>query len=86
MQKHVLLILATTISISFTYSQSGRVGIGESNPGSKGSIKGNLSVGSNYSSQQAPANGAIIEGKTSIGIQYQMPAQNYRLMLQMPEF
>lgn len=68
MQKHVLLILATTISISFTYSQSGRVGIGESNPGSKGSIKGNLSVGSNYSSQQAPANGAIIEGKTSIGI------------------
>jgi hypothetical protein len=48
-------------------SQSGRVGIGESSPGSKGSIKGNLSVGSTYSSLPAPADGAIIEGKTGIG-------------------
>ena len=48
-------------------AQSGRVGIGESSPGSKGSIKGNLSVGTNYSSIAAPTNGAIIEGQVGIG-------------------
>lgn len=68
MYKHILLSIATTLVITLSYSQSGRVGIGESSPGSKGSIKGNLSVGSNFSSQQAPADGAIIEGKTGIGV------------------
>jgi hypothetical protein len=47
------------------YSQN--VGIGESNPASKGSIKGNLSVGNNYSTTAAPADGAIIEGNVGIG-------------------
>ena len=47
------------------YSQN--VGLGESNPASKGSIKGNLSVGNNYSTIAAPANGAIIEGNVGIG-------------------
>ncbi|MCO5279719.1 MAG: collagen-like protein [Chitinophagales bacterium] len=67
MHKHILLSIVTTLAITLSYSQSGRVGIGESSPGSKGSIKGNLSVGSNFSSQQAPTDGAIIEGKTAIG-------------------
>jgi len=47
------------------YSQN--IGLGESNPASKGSIKGNLSVGNNYSTTAAPANGAIIEGNVGIG-------------------
>jgi len=59
-----ILLLGST---QFTIAQSGRVGIGESNPGSKGSIKGNLSVGTNYSGVAAPANGAIIEGQVGIG-------------------
>ncbi|MFN8299698.1 MAG: hypothetical protein U0T75_11370 [Chitinophagales bacterium] len=44
------------------------VGIGETNPASKATIKGNLSVGSGYSTTAAPANGAIIEGPVGIGI------------------
>lgn len=67
MKKIFFLSTITLFFVSFSFAQSGRVGIGESNPGSKGSIKGNLSVGNTYSSQQAPTNGAIIEGKTAIG-------------------
>ncbi len=36
-------------------------------PGSKGSIKGNLSVGTNYSQTPAPDDGAIIQGRVGIG-------------------
>jgi hypothetical protein len=61
-----LTCLFNVIALSLV-AQSGRVGIGESSPGSKGSIKGNLSVGSTYSSLPAPPDGAIIEGKTGIG-------------------
>lgn len=61
-----LLTFSILLSVA-AFAQSGRVGIGESSPGSKGSIKGNLSVGSSYSSQPAPTDGAIIEGKTGIG-------------------
>lgn len=65
--KKVFCYLFLLMLWSKSFSQSGRVGIGESNPGSKGSIKGNLSVGTNYSSTSAPANGAIIEGIVGIG-------------------
>ncbi|MFN8294003.1 MAG: hypothetical protein U0T72_09790 [Chitinophagales bacterium] len=72
MYKHYILSTALLLmslfgNISSSSAQSGRVGIGESNPGSKGSIKGNLSVGTNYSSIAAPTNGAIIEGQVGIG-------------------
>ncbi|HRN95420.1 MAG TPA: hypothetical protein PL084_11915, partial [Chitinophagales bacterium] len=67
MKQQVLFSIALTFATTLSYSQSGRVGIGESSPGSKGSIKGNLSVGSSFSSQTAPADGAIIEGKTAVG-------------------
>lgn len=64
---YLVLIISLSIFNLNSFAQSGRVGIGESSPGSKGSIKGNLSVGSSYSSQAAPTDGAIIEGKTGIG-------------------
>ena len=43
------------------------VGIGESNPGSKLSIKGNISIGSGYSNSTAPVDGVIIQGRVGIG-------------------
>ncbi|MBK8658917.1 MAG: hypothetical protein IPN22_08615, partial [Bacteroidetes bacterium] len=43
------------------------VGIGETSPASKFSVKGNLSVGNGYSGTAAPANGAIIEGRLGVG-------------------
>ncbi len=43
------------------------VGIGENNPASKATVKGNLSVGSGYSTTAAPSNGAIIQGPVGIG-------------------
>ncbi|MDW8420158.1 MAG: hypothetical protein RML37_12180 [Chitinophagales bacterium] len=46
---YLFLTLCFTVILN---AQTGRVGIGESSPGSKGSIKGNLSVGSSYSSLQ----------------------------------
>ncbi|MDW8273091.1 MAG: hypothetical protein RMJ53_02555, partial [Chitinophagales bacterium] len=65
--KKFLSLNISLILFIYSFSQSGRVGIGESNPGSKGSIKGNLSVGSSYSSVPAPPDGAIIQGRTGIG-------------------
>jgi len=44
------------------------VGIGQSGPASKLDIKGGLTIGSNYSgTNQAPSNGALIEGSVGIG-------------------
>lgn len=43
------------------------MGIGDPVPGSKLSVKGNLSIGTDYSSHHAPANGAIIQGNVGIG-------------------
>lgn len=43
------------------------MGIGETSPASKFSVKGNLSVGSSYSNTAAPTDGAIIEGNVGIG-------------------
>jgi hypothetical protein len=63
--KKVLLLSAMVFASQVASSQN--VGIGESAPASKGSIKGNLSVGNNYSTTPAPANGAIIEGSVGIG-------------------
>jgi|GEM_PF-4468184 len=68
MKKNYTLTSALLLfSICFIHAQSGRVGIGESAPGSKGSIKGNLSVGSNYSTLSAPTDGAIIQGRVGVG-------------------
>ncbi|MDW8420215.1 MAG: hypothetical protein RML37_12470, partial [Chitinophagales bacterium] len=65
--KRIITLIITIAFFKLSFTQSGRVGIGESNPGSKGSIKGNLSVGSSYSSISAPPDGAIIQGRTGIG-------------------
>ncbi|MCS6818863.1 MAG: hypothetical protein RMJ53_08220, partial [Chitinophagales bacterium] len=64
--RYIILIIGI-IHFSYINGQSGRVGIGESSPGSKGSIKGNLSVGSSYSSLAAPVDGAAIQGNVGIG-------------------
>ncbi|MCS6935682.1 MAG: hypothetical protein NZM35_11130, partial [Chitinophagales bacterium] len=63
--KRFLLVLSSAISLHFVTAQN--VGIGEANPASKASIKGNLSVGSGYSTTAAPADGAAIEGRVGIG-------------------
>ncbi|MFN8299699.1 MAG: hypothetical protein U0T75_11375 [Chitinophagales bacterium] len=65
MKKFYLLLLAA-FTCAAAFSQN--VGIGETNPASKATIKGNLSVGSGYSTTAAPANGAIIEGPVGIGV------------------
>jgi hypothetical protein len=61
------ILLLSVMAFASQVASSQNVGIGESNPASKGSIKGNLSVGNNYSTTAAPANGAIIEGSVGIG-------------------
>ena len=45
----------------------GNVGVNTGAPGSKLSIKGNVSIGSNYAGVSAPANGLVVEGKMGIG-------------------
>ena len=52
---------------TFSILLSQNVGIGEPNPVSKLSVKGNLSVGNTYSATPPPTNGAIIEGNVGIG-------------------
>ncbi len=53
--------------LSLTSFAQNNVGIDESNPANKLSVKGNASVGSAYSTTIAPANGAIIQGNVGIG-------------------
>lgn len=62
-----LLPLAAVFAMAHASLFAQNVGVGEPNPSSKLSVKGNLSVGSTFSSETAPANGAIIEGTVGIG-------------------
>lgn len=48
-------------------SHAQNVGIGETSPANKLSVKGSLSVGASYSTTAAPTNGAIIQGNVGIG-------------------
>ncbi|MGL4363942.1 MAG: beta strand repeat-containing protein [Bacteroidales bacterium] len=63
--RKTFLFLSMFFCVTCLFAQN--IGIGESNPASKISTKGNLSVGTNYSTTAAPANGAIIEGNVGIG-------------------
>ena len=60
------LSLFSALLFSITLSAQ-NVGIGEANPASKLSVKGNMAIGNNYTNVAAPANGAIIQGNTIIG-------------------
>lgn len=65
--KRILLLfsLASIVTLQ-TFAQQ-NVGISETTPASKLSVKGNLAVGSGYSATAAPADGAIIQGRVGIG-------------------
>jgi len=63
--KNWLFIYALCLVSLSGFSQN--LGYDESNPGSKISLHGNLSVGASYSSIAAPASGAIIQGTVGIG-------------------
>jgi hypothetical protein len=62
--KHTLAAFAAIFCLS---AQAQNVGIGETSPANKLSVKGGLSVGSGYSTTSAPTNGAIIQGNVGIG-------------------
>lgn len=62
--KHIFSVIAM---MSFLFSNAQNVGIGETAPANKLSVKGSLSVGSSYSGTAAPADGAIIQGNVGIG-------------------
>lgn len=55
--------------------QSGSVGIGTSQPGSKMSVSGNVAVGTSYDNRAAPANGMIVQGRVGMGVSN--PNSNY---------
>ncbi|NPA33484.1 MAG: hypothetical protein GXO48_00935 [Chlorobi bacterium] len=59
------LLLLTPLTI-----KSQNVGIGETNPASKLSIKGNVSIGDAYSALSAPSSGLIVQGNTYIGTRW----------------
>lgn len=61
-----IIIIFSTLLITLT-SRSQNVGIGEVVPANKLAVKGNISIGSGYSTTAAPANGAIIQGQVGIG-------------------
>ncbi len=61
-----LLTLLISALLSACYIQAQNVGIGETAPASKMSVKGNLCVGSGYSTTVAPTDGAIIQGRVGI--------------------
>ncbi len=66
--KHLLsLVIAAALLMITATGYSQNVGIGESTPVSKLDVKGNLTVGADYSGTAAPTNGAIIEGNVGIG-------------------
>lgn len=59
--------------------QSGRVGVGLTNPGSKLGVAGGVAVGSGYANRTAPTNGMIVQGNVGIGLSN--PNSNYRLVV-----
>lgn len=63
--KKIILLLTAVLIFTATYSQN--VGIGETSPANKLSVKGSLSIGAGYSTTAAPTNGAIIQGSVGIG-------------------
>src|SRR5579862_1200217 len=67
MTKRLFTLVITIQAIFFGVTYGQNVGIGETNPGSKLSVKGNFSVGSDYSPLTGPSGGAIIEGQVGIG-------------------
>jgi hypothetical protein len=62
-----LILLLSTVLFSLFVTNAQNIGVGTNNPGSKLSVNGNLSVGSNYSLQNAPVNSLIIESRLGIG-------------------
>ncbi len=62
-----LLVAIVIFTITIMRATAQNLGIGEETPGSRVSVKGNLAIGSNYSTISAPVNGAIIEGSVGIG-------------------
>jgi len=46
---------------------TGKVGIGETSPGSKLSVSGNATIGASYDTTAAPTNGLLVEGNLGIG-------------------
>ena len=59
-----VIVLALFLGVN-VHAQN--VGIGFSNPASKLTVNGNLAIGADYNTA-APANGALIEGNTGIGL------------------
>ena len=66
MSKSGSIILALSLFSAHALTQN--IGIGTNNPLSKLSVRGNISIGTNFISSTAPINGAIIEGSVGIGI------------------
>lgn len=66
--KKIYLLSGTLFFSTVLFSQA-NVGVDETNPASKLSVKGNLAVGNdaNYTQTAAPADGAIIKGTVGIG-------------------
>jgi len=65
MRKIYTFVLFT--AVLYLEGKSQNVGVGESSPASKLSVKGNLAIGSGYSTTAAPANGLAVEGNVGIG-------------------
>ena len=66
--KNLIFTLFLLSSLSFETSLLAQnVGIGEKDPASKLSVKGNMSIGPNYSKEEAPIGGIVVEGQVGIG-------------------
>ncbi|HLP20276.1 MAG TPA: hypothetical protein VK174_08245, partial [Chitinophagales bacterium] len=64
------MIKKLTLTVAVLYSLNiiaQNTGIGEPNPASKLSVKGNMSIGNTYSNVSAPVGGLIIEGTLGLG-------------------
>jgi len=67
MKKHFFFSSLLIMVNSYVFAQTSNVGIDTANPVNKLTVNGNASVGTAYTSINAPANGAIIEGNAGIG-------------------
>ncbi len=68
MRLHAIAMSFVLLVASLGTINAQNIGIGETSPGSKFTVKGNLSIGSSYSTlSTAPTDGAIIQGNVGIG-------------------
>jgi hypothetical protein len=78
MKQQVLFSIALTFATALSYSQSGRVGIGESSPAVKAPLKETFLWEAHFHLKLLRPMAQLLKAKPQLGQRALMPVQNYK--------